>query len=136
MTSEEFWKDDPQLFVSFRTSFINKKKREMEEQDYLCWLQGLYIHDGNGKLFASLKQFLGNLVSSIFKGRKDNTPIDTYPKMPYAEIHKKEEREKFIKEKQAERENKYKEFQNSLVYFGTLKQQYIEKLKKKQKEGE
>ena len=30
MSAEEFWKDDPQLFVSYRTSFINKKKREME----------------------------------------------------------------------------------------------------------
>lgn len=46
MSAEEFWKDDPQLFVSYRTSFINKKKREMEENDYKCWLQGLYIHDG------------------------------------------------------------------------------------------
>ena len=72
MSAEQFWKDDPQLFVSYRTSFINKKKREMEEMDYKCWLQGLYIHDGNGKLFSSLKQFIGNTVASMFKGKKDN----------------------------------------------------------------
>ena len=37
MSAEEFWKDDPQLFVSYRTSFINKKKREKDEIDYKCW---------------------------------------------------------------------------------------------------
>ena len=33
MSADEFWKDDPQLFVSYRTSFINKKKREREEME-------------------------------------------------------------------------------------------------------
>ena len=72
MSAEEFWKDDPQLFVSYRTSFINKKQRELEELDYKCWLQGLYIHDGNGKLFSSLKQLISNIVASFSKSKKDN----------------------------------------------------------------
>lgn len=127
MSAEEFWKDDPQLFVSYRTSFINKKKREMQELDYKCWLQGLYVYDGNGKLFASLKQFMGNLVSSIFKGNKDNTKIDTYPEEPYSEIVKKSKNE----ENKKNEEKKYKDFENSLIYFGTLKQQYLNKLKAK-----
>ena len=76
MSADEFWKDDPQLFVSYRTSFINKKKREMEETDYKSWLLGLYIHDGNSKLHYSLIQYIGNLVSSFFKGKKDNTKIN------------------------------------------------------------
>ena len=125
MSAEEFWKDDPQLFVSYRTSFINKKKRELEENDYKSWLQGLYIHDGNGKLFTSLKQFIGNIISK----HKDNKKIDTYPSKPYMELEKDKEREQKIK--QQERDNKYKDYENSLVYFGTLKQQYIEKMKKK-----
>ncbi len=127
MTSEEFWKDDPQLFVSYRTSFINKKKREMEELDYKCWLQGLYNHDGNGKLFASLKQFIINTLASMFKGSKDNSQIDSYPIKPYTELEKEEKKK--IKEKQ--KELNYKQFENSLMYFGTLKQQYIDKLKNK-----
>ncbi len=127
MTSEEFWKDDPQLFVSYRTSFINKKKREREEWDYKCWLQGLYIHDGNGKLFTSLKQFIGNTVASILKGSKDNTKIDTYPTRPYSELAKLEKK----KEEKTQKEQKYKEFESSLVYFGTLKQQYLDKMRKK-----
>ena len=125
MSAEEFWKDDPQLFVSYRTSFINKKQREMQELDYKCWLQGLYIHDGNGKLFTSLKQFIGNMVAGMFKGNKDNTRIDTYPTKPYMELMNEE------KNKKQSKEQKYKDFENSLIYFGTLKQQYLEKLKKK-----
>lgn len=127
MSAEEFWKDDPQLFVSYRTSFINKKKRELEELDYMCWLQGLYIHDGNGKLFTSLKQFIGNLVAGMFKGQKDNTKIDTYPDRPYNELMKVKNNE--VKEKK--KQQKYKEFENSLIYYGTLKQQYLDKIKKK-----
>ena len=127
MTSEEFWKDDPQLFVAYRTSFVNKKKKEMEEFDYKCWLQGLYIHDGNGKLFMSLKQYIGNLFASMFKGSKDSTKIDTYPSKPYIEIQK--EKEKSQQEKL--KEQNYENYQKSLIYFGTLKQQYLEKLEKK-----
>ena len=127
MSAEEFWKDDPQLFVSYRTSFINKKKREMEEMDYKCWLQGLYIHDGNGKLFNSLKQFLHNMIAGMFKGTKDNTKIDTYPLKPYNELEKDKQQEEQLKR----RKETYKEYEDSLVYFGTLKKQYMDKLAKK-----
>jgi hypothetical protein len=130
MTSEEFWKDDPQLFVSYRTSFINKKKREMEELDYKCWLQGLYIHDGNGKLSLSLRQFLGNLVASMFKGKRDNSEIETYPTKPYGELNKEKQQSKDKQNK------KYVNYQEDFVYFGTLKQRYLDNLKNKQKKGE
>lgn len=125
MTSEEFWKDDPQLFASYRTSFVNKEKREMNKADYICWLQGLYIHDGNGKLFSSLKQFIGNLVAGLFKGTKDNTEIGTYPKKPYNELAEDEQR----KNKEEIKKQNYKEFEDSLIYFGTLKQQFLNKMK-------
>ena len=122
MSADEFWKDDPQLFVSYRTSFLNKKQREMEEEDYKSWLRGLYVHNGNGLLFNSLKQFISQIVS----GKKDNTKINTYPTKPYFEI----EREKQQKKEQDEKKKKYEEFENDLVYFGTLKQQYLDKIKK------
>lgn len=127
MSAEQFWKDDPQLFVSYRTSFINKKKREMEEMDYKCWLQGLYIHDGNGKLFSSLKQFIGNTVASIFKGKKDNKQIESYPKKPYMEL----EKERIKEEMEKKKKQNYQDFHNSLIYFGTMKQRYLDNLKKK-----
>lgn len=130
MSAEEFWKDDPQLFVSYRTSFINKKKREMEEFDYKCWLQGLYIHDGNGKLVSSLKQFIGNIISK----NKNNSKIDSYPLKPYSELEKVKQKKE--KEKIENKNNKYNEYQNSLVYFGTMKQRYIENLHKNLKKGE
>lgn len=124
MSSDEFWRGDPQLFVSYRTSFINKKKREMEELDYKCWLQGLYIHDGNGKLFMSLKQLIYNLFAGLFKGKKDKTTIDNYPEVPYNELknYKKKETNK-----------KYEDYQNSLICQGSLKQIYLQKLKNKSK---
>ena len=126
MSAEEFWKDDPQLFVSYRTSFINKKKREMEEEDYKSWLRGLYIHDGNGKLMSSLKQFIYNILAK----NKDNKKIDTYPSRPYMELEKEQ------RTKEEAKINKYKEYENSLVYYGTLKQQYEQRLKEKAKKGE
>lgn len=124
MSSDEFWKDDPQLFVSYRTSFINKKKREAEELDYKCWLQGLYIHDGNGKLFSSLKQLIVNLVASFSKAPKNKDEIGTYPSVPYSQ-------EKEVKKEQ--KLDKHEQYQNSLLYFGSIKQIYLQKLKKKSK---
>lgn len=132
MSADEFWKDDPQLFVSYRTSFLNKKQREMEELDYKCWLEGLYIHDGNGKLFASLKQFLGNIVAGFTKGQKNHTQIDTYPKKPYGELKKDSE----LKEKENKKKMEYDKFQEDFAYFGSIKQRYLEHLKNKQKKGE
>ena len=130
MSAEQFWKDDPQLFVSYRTSFLNKKKREMEELDYKCWLQGLYIHDGNGKLFSSLKQYLGNLVASMFKGKKDTKQIETYPKKPYMELEKDKQKKEIEKQKQLNCER----FRQNFIFFGTMKQRYLESLKKKESE--
>ena len=124
MSAEEFWEDDPQLFVSYRTSFINKKKREIEENDYKSWLQGLYIHDGNSRLLALLRQFIGNIISN----QKDNKKIEGYPKKPYIELEKDNKKEKEI---QAKKE-RYKEYESSLIYYGTLKQQYLNKLKGKE----
>ena len=129
MSADEFWKDDPQLFVSYRTSFINKKKREMEEYDYKCWLQGLYNHNGNGILFNSLKQFIGNTIASMFKGKKDNTKIDTYPAKPYNELAK----EKELEDKKLKARANYDEFQKSLAYYGTMKKRYLESVRNKSK---
>ena len=123
MSAEEFWKDDPQLYVSYRTSFINKQKRELEANDYKSWLLGLYIHDGNSRLFVMLKQYINN----IFSKTKDNKKIESYPKKPYMELEKDKKKEEIENKKKLN----YKEFENSLIYYGTLKQQYIEKIKKK-----
>ena len=129
MSADEFWKDDPQLFVSYRTSFLQKKQRELEEEDYKSWLRGLYVHNGNGLLFASLKQFISNTVASLFKGSKDNKKLDTYPVKPYSELEKDKNKERIEKAK----EEKYKKFESDLVYFGTLKKQYLDKLTKNKK---
>lgn len=127
MSAEEFWKDDPQLFYSYRTSFLHKKQRELEEEDYKSWLRGLYIHNGNGLLFASLKQYATNILAGMFKGKKNNDQIDTYPTKPYSELEKDRKKKKA----ESEREVKYKKFQSDLVYYGTLKQQYLDKITKK-----
>lgn len=127
MSSDEFWKDDPQLFVSYRTSFFNKKKREMEELDYKCWLNGLYNHDGNSKLMAGLKQFISNIVASFSKGQKDTTKIDSYPTKPYTELEKEKKKPEKIKDK-------HKDYHDSLMYFGSIKQIYLDRMLNKNKE--
>lgn len=125
MSADEFWKDDPQLFVSYRTSFINKKKRESKELDYECWLKGLYTYDGNSKLNAILRQTIGNLFAKTPNTQK----IDTYTKKPYTEIQKE------TKKKRQENYH-YNNYQNSLIYFGSLKKVYMDKLMNKSKKGE
>ena len=124
MSSEEFWKDDPQLFVSYRTSFVNKKKREMEELDFKCWLMGLYNYDGNNKINASLKQLLINMFSE----KKNRDEIDSYPTEPFFFKHEKEIKETKAEKEKRERQKRYEEYQNSLNYYGSLKQRYLDKL--------
>lgn len=130
MSAEEFWKDDPQLFVSYRTSFLNQKKRAIEEEDYKSWLRGLYVHNGNTILLLSLKQFISNILASFSKGTKDNQKLPLYPEKPYFEKEKERKKIEEIKK------TKYEEYENSLVYYGTLKQQYEQRLKEKAKKGE
>ena len=125
MSADEFWKDDPQLFVSYRTSFINKKKRELKELDYECWLKGLYTYDGNSKLNAILRQTIGNLFAKTPNTQK----IDTYTKKPYTEIEKEKKHKK-------EKNHEYNNYQNSLIYFGSIKKVYMDKLTNKSKKGE
>lgn len=125
MSADEFWKDDPQLFVSYRTSFINKKKREMEELDYKCWYQGLYNYDGYLKVTSYLQQFLHNMFSK----NKNTNKLSEYPSKPYNEQLKENKEKQKVKEKQ--NSEKYNEFHNSLIYYGTMKQRYLENLKNK-----
>lgn len=129
MSAEEFWRDDPQLFVSYRTFYINRKKQELEELDYKCWLEGLYTHNGNGILVKSLEQSL----SSMFCGKRNHQKLDEYPKKPYLE----QEREKKLrsdKENQDKiKKQNYDKFQSTLAYQGSLKRRYLESIKNKEK---
>ena len=124
MSAEEFWKDDPQLFVSYRTSFVNKKKKEIEEIDYKSWLNGLYVYDGNSKLLSALKQFIVNMLSKT----KDRNKIDSYPKKPLLELEKEKKQQNNVKQQ------KHKDFESNLSYIATMKQRYLEKLKNKKGE--
>lgn len=117
MSANEFWKDDPQLFVSYRTSFFNKKKRELEEWDYKSWSIGLYNYDGNSKLNALLRQQLGNMFAKVPNKEK----IDGYTPKPYSEIEKEKNNKEQV-------DNKYQTYQNSIIYFGSIKKVYTDKL--------
>lgn len=44
MTSKEFWQDDPNLFSSYRTFYINKYKKQSEIDNNNAWLFGLYTN--------------------------------------------------------------------------------------------
>ena len=61
---------------------------------------------------------------------KNNEKIETYPKKPYSELQKDTVRQEKLKNKK----NKYNEYQNSLIYYGTMKQRYLDKIKAKKGE--
>lgn len=132
MSADEFWKDDPQLFVAYRTSFFNKKKHEMEEFDYKSWLQGRYIYDGNEKIGAKIQQTISNGFVSLSKNPKyNNVEIPSYPEKPYL-VLEKEKKEEIKKEKKSI----YEKEKNSLIYQGSIKQIYLERMKKVNIKGE
>ena len=129
MSADEFWKDDPQLFVSYRTSFINKKKREMEELDYKSWLIGLYNYDGNTKVGAKLEQTISNGFASFGKNPKFNKEkIPSYTMKPYSELEK--DKNDYVEN---EKKSIYDKEKNSLIYQGSLKQIYLNRLINKSK---
>ena len=77
-----------------------------------------------------LRQFLYNMVASFGKGnQQDTTKIESYPMKPYTELAKENNKPK-------EKSDNKKDYQNSLVYFGSLKQIYINNIKKNNKKGE
>ena len=71
MSYDEFWNKDPQLYFSYRFSFLKKQKLKREEENYNAWLYGLYN-------FKALSVSLYN----SFREKKDepmlyfNKPLD------------------------------------------------------------
>ena len=107
MTSEEFWKDDPKLFSSYRKAFEEKTKRENVLINYSNWLQGLYIYDG-------FKKGLTDFGFSFLAGKK-NPDRETYPSEPY-DLFGEKEKKTIEKKKLEEKKN-----QQNLVFWATLK---------------
>ena len=58
------------------------------------------------------------------------TTYDPKVKKPYLEL----DREKKAQEKEEKKNDSYKKYEESLVYYGTLKQQYLDRLQKKKGE--
>jgi len=107
MTSEEFWKDDPKLFSSYRKAYVEKTKREYSLINYSNWLQGLYIYDG-------FKKGLTDFGFSFIAG-KQNPKRETYPSEPY-DLFGDKENEQLKKKKIEQKKN-----QQNLVFWATIK---------------
>lgn len=122
MTSEQFWKDDPDLFVSYRKAFINKSKNEIEMYNYKSWLQGVYNHEGNEVTRSRLSYEILNML-----GGKGKSPTRTYFEKPIDLTAKKNEKNKTNEQKKEEKRKEYFKEYNS---FATMKQGFIEKIKK------
>lgn len=127
MNTEEFWKGDPQLFVAYRTSFINKKKREMEELDYKCWLQGAYVEKSTSSWMMRLIQFIRNILPGI---NNNSTKIEEYPLKPFIELEKDKKNQKQIEQDNLKQQNK------TLICQAGLKQAFIEKVKRQKEKGD
>lgn len=113
MTSDEFWKDNPDLFFSYRTSFILKEKRKAEYDNYVSWLNGLY----NCKSF-----------SVVYSNAWNKNSKETYFNYPL-DVLKNEEKNKPSKEKQ--REILQKQYEQDCMFFSSIKQRFIETLSQK-----
>lgn len=125
MTSREFWEEDPNLFVSYRTSFINKKKREMEEINYKCWLQGLYNHNGD----AILEQRQTVSISRMLGG-KAHYSKDIYPSKPYDLTNgTNNSRQNKKQTKEEQRQIMQKQYEQDCIFFSSIKQRFIDSIK-------
>ena len=107
MTSEEFWKDDPKLFSSYRKAYLEKTKRDNIITNYSNWLQGLYVYD------ALRKNLLD--YGYMFVLGKRNPNKETYPSEPYDLFGEKEEKK--ARKKQIEQSKS----QNYLNFWATIK---------------
>ena len=74
MSQEEFWLGNPQDFFIYKDLYEENAKKEQEEKDWTCWLQGMY----NMRAFAQVNQ------------GKRNRKI--YPKEPFSETENKKNR--------------------------------------------
>lgn len=106
MTSEEFWRDDPKLFSSYRKAYIEKEKRNFEIINQSSWIQGLYIYDG-------LKKSLIDLSYNVWG--KTNPQSESYLSEPIDLNGTKE------KKKVKERERVRKESQKNLNFWARIK---------------
>jgi hypothetical protein len=97
MSTNEFWREDPNSFWAYRFFYINKQKKEQEEANNQAWLQGLYFYN-------ALNVSLNNMWCKNDKDKKTylEKPIDFSPK-------KVKSREEIIQEKKIEIENQIKE---------------------------
>ena len=87
MSTNEFWKEDPNLFWAYRFSYNNKRK----EKEHDIWLQGGYFLDA---------------VSVALSNAFSKTKIQ-YPKVPYGQEKKYEEQQrKILKNKLLDRVKK------------------------------
>lgn len=124
MTSKEFWEDDPNLFVSYRTSFINKKKREMEEINYTCWLMGAYNFDGNSKIEQNQTISISRML-----GGKAHYSKDTYPSKPYDLANGTNNSQNKKQTKEEQRQIMQKQYEQDCIFFSSIKQRFIDSIK-------
>lgn len=111
MTSKEFWEDDPDLFISFRTFFVNKQKEQTNYDNTLLWLNGLYNEIA---------------YSTVLSRAFDKNSKAEYPKEPI-NINGKP---KISKEKEKEINNNI--YQQQVMYIASAKERYLEKIKSQQ----
>jgi hypothetical protein len=75
MSYDEFWNKDPQLFFSYRFSYMEKLKETEYKENYIAWLNGVYNY-----------QAFQTVLFNAFKGKEEqpqsylSKPIDFYSK--------------------------------------------------------
>lgn len=70
MSNKEFWEEDPDLFWAYRFSYINRKREEAKEIEYVAWLNGAYINDA-----------VSVAINNCFNKQKLDYPLKPYSEM-------------------------------------------------------
>lgn len=97
MSYDEFWKGDPSLFWAYRTSFIEKEKRQNELDNFKAWLSGLYNYKAFGVVEYNLNRKEGAPTEDYF-----DKPLDFDGMKNEYELEQRKIKEKQLLEKRFE----------------------------------
>ena len=68
MSTDEFWKQDPELFWAYRFSYLERIRREKEVFNERAWLQGAYFYEA---ISVALSQAFGS-KTAMYRDRPYN----------------------------------------------------------------
>lgn len=79
MSYEQYWCEDPEIFLTFAKFYVKRTKEDFIDKDLTCWMIGSYVN-----------MAITNNLNGAFGGQK----VSTYPKSPVFNIELDEKAKK------------------------------------------